>query len=629
MNAMLITNDAPRPLIQSVNMLEVESRVMAQWEELQRRLIMPRQYFVTPGPHPIRLMAVDDSHSFARQYLEDHTMPEETATMYGVNVETVPRDTLDRLGIVIHATEMFGRNSVNLIDEAGMTLLTSNGFQVVRHRASPFEGILHAELVSTGTTPAPAAPAAEAPAVPAETNFFDTIFATAIAGVAAASLVAPIIPAQGPLESELPPPPTVRVAQWDGASNAKQSWINMLQTQLAERLGMDVTLCVPHGRANPQATTGFTVHVRSSPHHTDRDTDRVFMRNNRAWGIGLPCRDCGSFTVSQTGIPIMTTEGDEIGSIDAHNLYIYPDLCHYGQTEELQILQKICEEGINLLITGGPVEPPLEQHRAKYMEVCQSRIEATKKNYQDNFQNRQNTVKSCREQLTDAIRQFEMARKQYESLLTVTKVDATKYGGEFDALCRNSSIESIKFRGNIFSIRTKRLFFVDPRSNKRHELGKMQIDIDQNRGSVTFRNLTQTIPGYQNGMNAPHVFADGHACWGNAESTVSQLIAMYEYASLADFLIGYLQSVNVDDPAGAKCDRWPLAKTDEEYVKIDAAEAARIQADRDRMKAIAEKIKLRPAAAPAQAPNDVNGIPTVTYFTPDGRECDANGRPLV
>lgn len=94
-----------------------------------------------------------------------------------------------------------------------------------------------------------------------------------------------------------------------------------------------------------------------------------------------------------------------------------------------------------------------------------------------------------------------------------------------------------------------------------YNIGKFEIKLGFNYDgarSININNLKWKVRGYQERMNAPHVFSDGKPCLGNAEAVVKDLYANGRYDLVLNFILDYLESVNVDDSAGAHINKWPV-----------------------------------------------------------------------
>ena len=133
------------------------------------------------------------------------------------------------------------------------------------------------------------------------------------------------------------------------------------------------------------------------------------------------------------------------------------------------------------------------------------------------------------------------------------------YRKEFDKIASHKKIKGIKISGSKIIIFTKMILCTDPRDKVVHALGEFKISIDMNSSKIIITNLTQTINGYQSGMQAPHVFADGRPCLGTAQELINDCVARYEVASVVGVAINFLESVNIEDRAGAYINRWPVA----------------------------------------------------------------------
>jgi len=114
----------------------------------------------------------------------------------------------------------------------------------------------------------------------------------------------------------------------------------------------------------------------------------------------------------------------------------------------------------------------------------------------------------------------------------------------------------IKFATNV-------LWYHDPRSKRRHRLGRMAVTIDPRERNINFQNLDYLIYGFtqDNPTHAPHVASDGRPCLGTARIEFDECMIQCRFYHLVVTTISFLESINIDDGAGAICDRWPYADT--------------------------------------------------------------------
>jgi hypothetical protein len=81
-------------------------------------------------------------------------------------------------------------------------------------------------------------------------------------------------------------------------------------------------------------------------------------------------------------------------------------------------------------------------------------------------------------------------------------------------------------------------------------------------------NTKQVTRAYADTSHAPHVHGEAKPCLGTAAEVIPGLVAAMEFESLISYLITFLESVNVDDPAGDKIYKWPMVgESKEKYEK--------------------------------------------------------------
>ncbi|NIT13201.1 MAG: hypothetical protein GTN99_02855 [Candidatus Dadabacteria bacterium] len=96
--------------------------------------------------------------------------------------------------------------------------------------------------------------------------------------------------------------------------------------------------------------------------------------------------------------------------------------------------------------------------------------------------------------------------------------------------------------------------------------GPYYIQINLQTKTIRFYPTEKALlfTGLWTGSVHPHVSGSGEACWGNAVEPIAELQSQHEYPFLVDFLLDYLQSVNVRDPAGREYYKWPVLTGDPE-----------------------------------------------------------------
>lgn len=199
-----------------------------------------------------------------------------------------------------------------------------------------------------------------------------------------------------------------------------------------------------------------------------------------------------------------------------------------------------------------------EKNRAKsreeYIRACNGRFDKALASTRKAAQEGPQEVRRLQEALTKKIREVNSLQRKLGQMEATFPNVTEMYGKEFDKLLQVPKIRDVRVREGAIQVFTDTLYCVDPRSNKKHEIGNFRIEFGLS-GTVRWHNLTRLIGG----CHAPHVLDGGEACLGNMAEVIPELIANYEFAALAMVCIQFVESVNVDDRAGALIHKWPVA----------------------------------------------------------------------
>jgi hypothetical protein len=71
-------------------------------------------------------------------------------------------------------------------------------------------------------------------------------------------------------------------------------------------------------------------------------------------------------------------------------------------------------------------------------------------------------------------------------------------------------------------------------------------------------NLSRRENGMSNGMNHPHVYAEGHACLGNAKEALEKVMEQGDIYGTVLLGVRFVASCNINDTAGRNLINWPL-----------------------------------------------------------------------
>ncbi len=477
---------------------------------------------------------------------------------WALSRRVVTKTALKRLGIRILDEGRWDGRETYLVSRLGYNRLQEHGYRFSNMRSSGTTGVMLADAERPDET---------AVAVP-----------VAVAAPMAAPATAPVAPA---VTQKDPAACVATVKTWfsDGGDTAKAKMVKLILDKLAPSVMQDIDIYVPHGAAR-QALTGpnFSVFIWSAEDPGVEDTQCPVPE--MMWGIQPVTRDQGHFLPWATGTPITTDEGDEVGSFNKHNLYLYWDAVHSGKENEFKLMERFLTEAAKLIKEGVKI-PSISDMRARYVGLCGKRHIMQVRQAEDEFKKSAAVVADLQRKLVETIR----ARERNEVLMHsagAVGADADRhFANEFDAMRRMAKVAGVSFKGDNLVVETDPLYVVDPRSGATHEVGKMRISINTTTAVCRMMNMTRTVHGMQAGMQAPHVWAGGNGCLGSIDQTLPQLVAQYEYSSAVQLMIAYLESVNTDDQAGQHVAKWPTV----DAAKVRAEQDARDKAKREAFEA--------------------------------------------
>lgn len=133
---------------------------------------------------------------------------------------------------------------------------------------------------------------------------------------------------------------------------------------------------------------------------------------------------------------------------------------------------------------------------------------------------------------------------------------------DLDLISQHDNFEDVRIENNLIVLYTKDIYAYT-QANDRYYIGKFRITVNMDNTEVKFFNINNTRRGYWDGENHhPHVDRRGSACFGNVGGSIAMLCSQKQVYALALILIDYLESANIQDPAGARVTAWD--KVDEE-----------------------------------------------------------------
>ncbi|MFA7337514.1 MAG: hypothetical protein WC028_12065 [Candidatus Obscuribacterales bacterium] len=257
------------------------------------------------------------------------------------------------------------------------------------------------------------------------------------------------------------------------------------------------------------------------------------------------------YSPSPLGVPIITADGYAVGELVGRVVYVYSEVIQTGTNEEALLWATFLLEARKLLLQlsePGACETALEE---MFAWECTRQFKLREEHLPpSNFQ-----LNSDREVFASALRASIFSQRiMYEQMAAPW----LGLGEEFDAIMAIPKILDVTVKDNQVVVTTKALYCKDSRDNVNHLIGPFKIVIPAS-SSDGLRWYNQCTFSRPNGMNAPHVDAEGKACLGNMKEVFSQLLSARQYAAVVEAAIAFVEAANPDDTWGKHIDRWPRA----------------------------------------------------------------------
>ena len=246
-----------------------------------------------------------------------------------------------------------------------------------------------------------------------------------------------------------------------------------------------------------------------------------------------------------------------------NHLHITFDAVHVYHQDTFRLMDAILERAAAMM---SPAERERrrreligrrqQQARTAYINWVGQRDTQRLSQLQRELELTQSSIEHTTRTLTDLLRERPRLTAQVEALRAAGPRDTEGYGAEFDKLLEHPKIVDVRFSEDVLEVHTTDLFVQHEDRGTWYHLGEFSITLDEG-GTLSFFNKTRQVDGYENGMQAPHVFHRGNACYGTLEEVIPSLASQREYASIFVMGIAFLESVNLRDAAGKYLTNWP------------------------------------------------------------------------
>jgi len=238
---------------------------------------------------------------------------------------------------------------------------------------------------------------------------------------------------------------------------------------------------------------------------------------------------------------------------------------------------RICFEQLALRLKGGLSREDIESIDKEFYAKI---IEQNKEEYiKFVIDNATNVIKKLEDSKAKADEKYEKARADAEEfgklsnklMDQIAAFDTEKFETEqtkraldaYEETINIPKVRSINISDQTINVYTDNLYCQDERSKKWHDIGTFHIKIgmESNKydpeSTTRIINTKHHINAYQAKMNAPHVYADGKMCAGNAANSLTESYAKRNLHDLIYGIIIFLESANTSDSAGEHVNKWP------------------------------------------------------------------------
>lgn len=269
-----------------------------------------------------------------------------------------------------------------------------------------------------------------------------------------------------------------------------------------------------------------------------------------------------------TSVEIVSPEGAVVGTYISPNIFISGfDISHYGDEGSLRVFESM----MSLLKEKMPNSAEelsnqrKEAERKKMHTFLKSIFDKEKTDKEYEVKYKEDEIIRIRKTLRDTIWTHKNLMEQVELLRLDSEKAIETSISEIENIKNMHNVIDVKLNdsGKIIEVYTDTIYILH--DGAKYHIGKFLIQIPLTNNDIKFLNLEQTMRRrsyWGNECMHPHISDAGTACFGNAAETIITLSSDREWSTLAAFLISYLESVNVDDPAGKYIRSWDIVSGD-------------------------------------------------------------------
>lgn len=193
--------------------------------------------------------------------------------------------------------------------------------------------------------------------------------------------------------------------------------------------------------------------------------------------------------------------------------------------------------------------------RENYIECCAKFLEDKIIASKDRVQTQREKIKSLQRDLTAKLRDFNLAEAELNHLRgTVAQEKKAAFSRNFDELIKTPHVAGVIVDGRKISVFTDQITIDPGKGRAERDIGEFRIDILSN-GELWIHNLTRMIDGCYDHPN----IEEHDPCLGNLSEVIPELMADYQFSTVAMLVIKLLCSYNPDD-CYCELSAWPTVK---------------------------------------------------------------------
>lgn len=279
------------------------------------------------------------------------------------------------------------------------------------------------------------------------------------------------------------------------------------------------------------------------------------------------------------GLPIADPEtGFIFGEYLGNTLYMFVNINGSGNKGELDFLRNFLRRFVEVMLLSGDdrielmkkareVNAPSDEELDKAVTLSMNRVLG---DIEDRQRTSDDKVREMEAKYLSAIQEQEAIKAVMSIMQQPAELRRGKIIKELAMINDQNKVDISYISGTFLIVLTHSLAAEDDRTGKMHDIGRFMISVPMTELSnsdrrtmfgIRFTNMTRKVDAYENKMNAPHVYAAGHACLGSIQTALPQLAGQSEFATLITLCIEFLSSANTEDPAGRHINDWPLVES--------------------------------------------------------------------